>query len=70
MPNPIFNALGGGPVSGIMQQINQFRARFASGFNPQQYVMNMVNSGQLTQQQLDYAQQMAQQVQRQMGGQS
>ncbi len=68
MPNPLFNALGGDPMSGLMQQVEQFKSRFGAGFNPQQYVMNMVNNGQLTQQQLNYAQQKVQQVQRQMGG--
>ena len=73
MPNPLFNALGGGQMPGpfgnfqqMMQQFNQFRQTFQG--DPKQTVMNMVNSGAISQQQLNQAQQMARQFQRMMGG--
>lgn len=71
MPNnPLFNALGGnmlnisGPL-GNMTQIKQAFTQFKSTLqgNPQQKVMEMLQSGQINQQQLNQAQQMAQQLQ-------
>ena len=82
MPNPLFNALGGGQMPGpfgnmqqmmqrfnpktLMQQVNQFRAQFEQNANPRAIVMNMVNKGQLSQNQLNYVQQASQSVMRQM----
>ena len=73
MPNPIFNALGGGQMPGpfgnmqrMMQQFQQFRATFQG--DPKETVMRMVNSGQISQDQLNQAQQMARQFQQMMGG--
>lgn len=66
MANPLFNALGKGSMPApmanmqqLVQQFNQFRNSFKG--NPQEIVMNMVNSGQISQEQLNTAQQMAQQ---------
>ena len=70
MPNPLFNALGGGSMPGpfgnaqqMMQSFRQFVSRFPQGFNAKQEVMNMVNSGKISQSQLNMAQQMASQFQ-------
>lgn len=73
MSNPLFNALGGGQMPGpfgnfqqMMQSFNQFRNTFKG--DPKQTVMNMVNSGRISQSQLNQAQQMARQFQQMMGG--
>lgn len=66
MNNPIFNALSGNvPMFGNMQNfINQFN-QFKRTFNgdPQQRVQQMLSSGQITQEQLNKAQSLAQQIQ-------
>lgn len=74
MPNPLYGALGGGQMPGpfgnmqrIMQQFQNFRNTMGN-INPQQTVMNMVNSGRLSQAQLNQAQQMARQFQQMIGG--
>lgn len=68
MPNPLFNALGGGAMPGpfgnmqqMIQSFKQFRQTFQG--DPKQTVMNMVNSGRISQSQLNMAQQMASQFQ-------
>ncbi len=66
MSNPIFNAMGmQGPMGNmaqLAQQFQQFKQNFKG--NPQAEVMRMLQSGQITQQQLNQAQQMAQQFSR------
>ncbi len=66
MPNPLFNALGGNKMPGpmgnfqqMMQQFQQFKANFQG--DPQQEVQRMIQSGQLSQQQLDQVQNVARQ---------
>lgn len=68
MPNPLFNMLGGNQngFSQMIAQFNQFKNSFRG--DPKQVVMNMVNSGQLSQSQLNQAQQMATQFQKMMSG--
>jgi predicted PurR-regulated permease PerM len=68
MANPLFQALGGGQMSGpmgqfqhMMQQFQQFKANFQG--DPQQEVQKLLQSGKITQQQLDQIQQMAKQFQ-------
>lgn len=69
MSNPLFNALGNGAsMQGIpgnfgqmMQKYQQFRSQFQG--NPQQEIQKMLQSGQITQQQLNQAQTIAQQFQ-------
>ena len=68
MANPLFQALGGGQMPGpmgqfqrMMQQFQQFKANFQG--DPQQEVQKLLQSGQITQQQLDQIQQMAKQFQ-------
>ncbi len=66
---PMANAPMPGPFGNfqqMIQQFNQFRNSFKG--DPKQVVMQMVNSGQVSQSQLDQAQQMARQFQQMMGG--
>lgn len=66
--NPFFNALGGGQMSGptggfsqLLQQFKQFKASFKG--DPKAEVEKMLQSGKLSQAQLDQLQQMAKQFQ-------
>lgn len=68
MANPLFQALVGGQMPGpmgqfqrMMQQFQQFKANFQG--DPQQEVQKLLQSGKITQQQLDQIQQMAKQFQ-------
>lgn len=71
MPNPLFNALGGGRAPQIpgqmgqfqrmMQQFQQFKANFNG--DPKAEVEKMMQSGKLTQQQLNQLQAVARQFQ-------
>ena len=61
MPNPLFNALGGGQPP-MAQQFRRFMAQMR-GRNPSQMVQQLVASGQLSQEQLNQVQQRAQQMQ-------
>ena len=65
MSNPLFNLLGGGRNNGpgnVLQQFQQFRQRM-QGVNPQEEVQKLLQSGKISQAQLDKAQQIAQQMQ-------
>lgn len=64
MSNPIFNALGGGvmPQNNILAQFHQFRQQM-HGKNPHEEINKLLQSGAVNQQQLNQAQQMAQQFQ-------
>ena len=58
MPNPIYQQMGGGSIPGnpMLQKFLQFKKTFSG--NPQQMVQNMLNSGKISQSQLNqYAQQ-------------
>ena len=68
MPNPLFNALGGGKMPGamgqfqqMMQQFQQFRSNFQG--DPKQEVEKLLQSGKMSQQQLNQLQAMAKQFQ-------
>lgn len=68
MPNPLFNVLGGGRIPGamgqfqqMMQQFQQFRNNFQG--DPKQEVEKLLQSGKMSQQQLNQLQAMAQQFQ-------
>lgn len=71
MSNPLFNVLGGGQLGNLgnmanmVQQFNQFRRNFNG--NPQQIVQQMLNSGQISQQQFNQVAQMANEFQRIIG---
>ena len=67
MSNP-FSGMNNAPMPGpfgnmqqMVQSFKQFRQTFQG--DPKQTVMNMVNSGKISQQQLNMAQQMASQFQ-------
>lgn len=66
MSNPLFNALGGGMSQGsgpmqIVQQFMQFKQNFKG--DPKEEVQKMLQSGRISQQQLNQVQQMAGQFQ-------
>ena len=70
MTNPIYQQMGSGmPNNGMTQMIqrfNQFRQAFTG--DPRQQVQALLNSGRVSQAQYDQAVQIAQQMQRMMGG--
>ena len=71
MSNPLFNALGGGMPQGngpmqMIQQFMQFKQSFKG--DPKAEVQKMLQSGRISQAQLNQAQQMAQQFQSMMRG--
>lgn len=68
MPNPLFQALAGGQMPGrlgqfqqMVQQFNQFRENFQG--DPQKEVEKLLQSGKMSQQQLNQLQQAAQMFQ-------
>lgn len=60
--NPLFNMFGGNQQAmfpfNMIQQFNQFRQTFSG--DPRQQVQNLLNSGQMSQQQFNQLSQMAQ----------
>lgn len=64
MSNPIFNALGGNMMQGnnMLAQFQQFRKQM-QGKNPHEEINKLLQSGAISQQDLNQAQQMAQQMQ-------
>ena len=72
MSNPLFSMFGGMnqmPNNNMMNLLQQFM-QFKQNFNgdPKQQIQNLLNSGKVTQEQYNRAVQMAQQLQRMMGG--
>lgn len=65
MSNPLFNALGGSQQN-MMGQFQQFMQQM-QGKNPYEEINRLLQSGKISQQQLNQAQQMAQQMQNMMG---
>lgn len=64
MSNPLFQALGGGmnpQFQNLMQRFQQFKSTFQG--DPQQEIQKMLQSGRISQEQLNKAQQFAQQFQ-------
>ena len=71
MSNPLFNALGSGMSQGngpmqMIQQFMQFRQNFKG--DPKEEVQKMLQSGKISQQQLNQVQQMAGQFQHMLKG--
>ena len=61
MSNPIFDAFGGGmQQNNMLAQFQQFRKQM-QGKNPHEEINRLLQSGAINQQQLNQAQQMAQQ---------
>lgn len=63
MSNPLFNALGGNQQPNMMGDFQKFMQQM-QGKNPHQEIANLLQSGRISQQQLNQAQQMAQQFSR------
>lgn len=59
MSNPLYNALGGNQPN-FMSEFQKFMQQMR-GINPQQEITRMLQSGQISQQQLNEAQRQAQQ---------
>lgn len=66
MSNPIYQQYGNQRtgMSDIMTRFNQFRRTFNG--NPQQIIQNMLNSGRITQEQVNNAAQMANEMMKYM----
>ena len=63
MSNPIFDAMGGNMQNNnILAQFQQFRKQM-QGKNPHEEINKLLQSGAISQQELNQAQQMAQQFQ-------
>lgn len=68
--NPLFNLLGGGRsalpanMQSILTQFQQFKNNFRG--DPKQQIQQMLNSGQITQEQYNRAVQMANELKRYM----
>ena len=61
MPSTLFNAMQP-QHNGLQAQLDQFKAQFAPNSDPTQILQQMMQSGQITQQQLNAAYQQAQQL--------
>lgn len=67
MSNPLFGMMHNQmPMNGLLQKFQQFQRMFRG--DPQQQVQQLLNSGKVSQQQYNQAVQMAQQLQKMMGG--
>ena len=60
MSNPLFNALGGNQDADFVSQFQNFMKQM-QGKDPNQEIANLLKSGRITQQELNQAQQVAQQ---------
>lgn len=60
MSNPLYKALGGNQQPNMMGDFQRFMQQM-QGRNPHQEIANLLQSGKVSQQQLNQAQQMAQQ---------
>lgn len=60
MSNPLFKALGGNQQPNMMADFQKFMQQM-QGRNPQEEIAKLLQSGRVSQQQLNQAQQMAQQ---------
>ena len=65
MSNPLYKALGGNQPN-MMADFQKFMQQM-QGRNPHQEIANLLQSGRVSQQQLNQAQQMAQQMQGMLG---
>ena len=65
MSNPLFNALGGSQPN-MMGDFQKFMQQM-QGRNPHEEIAKLLQSGRVSQQQLNKAQQMAQQMKGMMG---
>lgn len=61
MPNPLFQALGGNQQPGMMGDFQRFMQQM-QGKNPHQEIARLLQSGQISQEQLNAAQMQAWQL--------
>ena len=68
MSNPLFGMMGGNQMMNhpLMQKFQQFQQAFRG--DPRQQIQQLMNSGRINQQQYNQALQMAQQMQKMLGG--
>ena len=66
MSNPLFQALGGRRQPNMMEDFQRFMQQM-QGKDPNHEIAKLLQSGRISQQQLNQAQQMAQQFQGMMG---
>lgn len=66
MPSPLFNQLNPMPSNNMIQQFMQFKRMFNG--DPKQMVQQMLNSGRISQTQLNQYTQQANQIYKQLGG--
>lgn len=66
MSNPLFQALGGSRQPNMMGEFQQFMHQM-QGKNPHEEIQRLLQSGRISQQQLNHAQKMAQQMQSMLG---
>lgn len=66
MSNPLYNALGGSHQNNMMAQFQRFMQQM-QGKNPHEEINKLLQSGKISQQQLNAAQQKAQEMQQLMG---
>lgn len=68
MPSPLFNQLNPSPMGGnnLISQFLQFKKTFNG--DPKQMVQSMLNSGKISQTQLNQYAQQANDIMRQLGG--
>lgn len=64
--NPLYQQMGQQPTNNLLQRFQQFQQMFRG--DPRQQVQQLLNSGKVSQQQYNSAVQMANQLQRMMGG--
>lgn len=62
MSNPLYAQMNQNNSMSMIQQFNQFKQQM-QGVDPRNMLMQMLQSGKINQQQLNQAQQMAQQMQ-------
>ena len=62
MPNPFFNAMGGNQQQNMLRQFQQFMGQMR-GKDPNAMINELVQSGRITQEQLNHVQRQAQQMQ-------
>ena len=66
MSNPLFQALGGNQQPNMMGDLQRFLQQM-QGRNPRDEINRMLQSGSITQDQLNFAQQRAQQIMNTLG---
>ena len=64
--NPLYNQLNPMPQNNMMKQLMDFRKTFKG--NPQQMVQSMLNSGRISQEQVNQYAQQANEIYKQMKG--